>query len=195
MALTMPYVTETFTAYLGDVQITNLSMAVWLTDEYTCEKPIGRVKVMLKDLKREAFKNLSGYYCFIDVPEGNYTMSIETDSYFPIGVLIKIPFHDPKNPVKEITLKPNPGYPFPQNATLVRGVVVSNTDPVVKANVKVIGKSIETMTDKNGEFLLFFKKIDEENVIIRISKGGNTKDVPTTIKEGKTVSTKTITFP
>ena len=69
MALSMPYVTDTFTAYSGDVITTNLSLAVWLTDEYTKEKPIGRVKVTLVEGEREAFRNLSGYYCFTDLPD------------------------------------------------------------------------------------------------------------------------------
>ncbi len=199
MALTMPYVTDTFTAYLGDVMTTNLSLAVWLTDEYTKEKPVGRVKVTLKEGERKAFKNLSGYYCFTDVPDGDYHLRIESEFYFPIEKPVDVPFldpanPDPKNPVDEIELKPHPGYPFPENATLVRGVV-SNTGPVVKADVKVVGKPIETITDEKGEFVLFCKGIKQENVTIEISKGGNTRVVPTTIEEGKTVSTKTITFP
>ena len=195
MALTMPYVTETFTAYVGDVQITNLSLAVWLTDEYTREKPVDRVKVMLNEVEREAFKNLSGYYCFLDVPHGNYTLSIESESYFPVDIPIVIPFPDPKNPVEEVVLKPHPGYPFSQNATLVRGVVSSNTGPVVEADVTVIGKSIETRTDENGEFVLFCKGIKQENVTIEINKGINTKVVNTTIEEGKTVSIGIIALP
>jgi hypothetical protein len=191
----MPYVTETFTAYAGDVQITNLSLAVWLTDEYTEEKPVGRIKVMLNEVEREAFRNLSGYYCFLDVPHGNYMLSFESEFYFPVAMPIAIPFPDPKNPVEEIVLEPHAGYPFPQNATLVRGVVSSSTGPVVEADVTVVGKSIETRTDDNGEFALFCEGIKKENVTIRAHKGGTTRVVNTTIEEGKTVSIGVIAFP
>ena len=76
MALTMPYVTDKFIAYLGDVITTNLSLAVWLTDENTGKKPMGRVKVTLEEGEIKAFKNLSGYHCFTDLSHKDYNLNI-----------------------------------------------------------------------------------------------------------------------
>ena len=195
MALTMPYVTDKFIAYLGDVITTNLSLAVWLTDENTGKKPIGRIKVTLEEGEIKAFKNLSGYYCFTDLSHKDYNLNIESDFYFPADKTIAIPFPDPKKPVDDtIILKPNPVYPFPISATLVRGLV-SNTGPVVNALVSVAGKTIETITDERGEFVLYFKGIKKEDIIIEIRKDGDTKAVNTTIEEGKTISLGIIIFP
>ena len=195
MALTMPYVTDKFIAYLGDVITTNLSLAVWLTDENTGEKPIGRIKVTLDEGEIKAFKNLSGYHCFTDLYHKDYNLNIESDFYFPANKTIAIPLPDPEKPVDDnIILKPKPVYPFPVSATLVRGLV-SNTGPVVKALVSVAGKTIETITDERGEFVLYFKGIKEEDITIEIRKDGNTKAVNTTIEEGKTISLGIIIFP
>jgi hypothetical protein len=107
---------------------------------------------------------------------------------------VNLPQPDPKNPVVEVTLKPKPSYPFPGNATLVRGLV-SNGGPVVDADINVVGKTIETKTDEKGEFVLYFKGIKQEAITVEIKKGGNTKSVNTTIEEGKTVSLGIVSFP
>lgn len=70
----------------------------------------------------------------------------------------------------EITLKPRPSYPFPKNATLVRGYV-SDEIPVENAIVKVIGEDIITATDENGEFVLYVNDITiETKITINIEK-------------------------
>lgn len=195
MAFTTPYVTDKFIAYPGDVKTTNLSLAILLIDDFTRREPIGRINVELKDEDIEAIKNLSGYYLFTDLTGGNYTISIESDVYFSEEKEVNIPHPDPKNPVVEIILKPVPAYPFPENATLVRGLV-SNTNPVVNADVKVLGKTIETKTDERGEFVLYFKGINKtESIAIEIKKDGDTKIVNTTAEEGKTISLGIISFP
>ncbi|MCF6155893.1 MAG: hypothetical protein E3K36_11715 [Candidatus Brocadia sp.] len=194
MAFTVPYVTNKFTAYPGDVISTNLSLAVRLTDDYTEKEAIGYIKVTLEEGDVKAVRNLSGYYLFNDLAAGNYTVSVESDVYFAEEKVVSVPLPDTRNPVVEIILKPVPPYPFPSNATLVRGLV-SNANPVVNADVKVLGKTIETKTDERGEFVLYFKGIKKENITIEINKDGNTKSINTTIEEGKTIFTGIITFP
>ncbi len=49
MAFTKPYITDKFTAYPGDVRITSLSLAVWVKDDFTKNKPAGNIKVMIKE--------------------------------------------------------------------------------------------------------------------------------------------------
>jgi hypothetical protein len=144
---------------------------------------MGRVKVTLEEGEIKAFKNLSGYHCFTDLYHKDYNLNIESDFYFPADKKIVIPLPDPKKPVDDTILKPNPVYPFPISATLVRGLV-SNTGPVVNALVSVVGKTIETITDERGEFVLYFKGIKKEDITIEIRKDGDTKAVNTTIEEG-----------
>lgn len=194
MSFVTPYVTDKFTAYKGDVIIVRLSMALRLVDDYAKKGPLGHVKVKLKEGDINANKNLSGYYLFTDLTAGNYTVVIEPDLYFPEEITVDISSLDPKNPVIEIVLKPRPAYPFPGNATLLRGLV-SDTGPVVNAVLKVVGKTIETITDKSGEFVLYFKEDMDGNITFEIKKYGYTKSVDATIKEWETISMGIISFP
>jgi hypothetical protein len=190
-----PYITDKFTAYLGDVLTTDLSMAVWLVDEYTKKEPIGYIKVTVKEGDIEAVKNLSGYYCFIDMATGNYTVNIKSDWYFPKETTVDISTLDPKNPAVEIELKPMPSYPFPKHATVVRGVVMGTNGPVANADIEVVDKTIKTITDDRGEFVLYFKGIKTEDITINIIKYGDIRTVNATVEEGKIISLEVISFP
>ena len=144
MALVTQYITDRFTAYLADDITTDLSIAVWLTDDYTQTRPLGNIRVRMSD-GNVAFKNLSGYYCFTGLLHGNYKLIVEADRYYsPAESTVNIPVADLKKSL-EIILKPRPSYPFGSSATLVRGVV---SGPSVNASVKVTGKTIETITDE-----------------------------------------------
>lgn len=91
-----------------------------------------------------------------------------------------------QNPVVPIRLKPLPSYPFPNNATLVRGLIKdSGGNPVTKANVEVNSQDIKTESDKNGEFVLYFSSIENNPIQIDIEKNGNTKTFTQNLEEGK----------
>jgi hypothetical protein len=124
------------------------------------------------------------------------------------------PAPNPKAPVVEVILKPKPAYPFPENTTLVRGIATfpagtgSNTKdtPVVDALVtttfqqlqfdsgeqdyKPKPKTIATKTDRNGEFVMFFKKVAQktQQIEVKAQKNGDAgKIIPPgikTLKEG-----------
>jgi hypothetical protein len=268
MPFIRPYVTDKFTAYLGDERCTRLSSALWLIDDYTKKEPIGQIKVRIKEGDIKPFKNLSGYYSFVDLAPGIYKIKIESDLYFPeerevdtskvktLDVRLEfdaagpasgdtstklkdvsklqvndiVEFHNPdrvteyrkisnieqnntiihwneelksdfsekgssvlglKNLITEILLKPKPSYPFPGSATLVRGRVLKNSNPVVDAEVRVVENDIVTKTDENGEFVLYFKGIKEKKIEIQIEKDGYPK-MEATIQEGKTTISKEI---
>jgi hypothetical protein len=194
MPLESPFVTEKFTAYIGDVVSSHLAFAVLLVDEYTQEGPAGGVEVKLKEGGPKATKNLSGYYLFTGLTPGVYTVNVESDYFSTVQESVDTSTLNPKNPVVQIVLKPSPGYPFPAGATLLRGVVTGGS-AVPGADVSVIGKTMTTNTNERGEFVLFFRGIKTESITIVIKKGGDTKSVGATIEEGKTISTGTITFP
>ncbi|HIH44095.1 MAG TPA: hypothetical protein HA257_03155, partial [Candidatus Methanoperedenaceae archaeon] len=66
------------------------------------------------------------------------------------------------------TLLPKPSYPFPGNATLVRGMIKdANKEPVRDAVVTPSPGGPVTRTDEHGEFVLYFKgmKEDEKKVL------------------------------
>jgi len=201
MAFTKPYEIDTYLAYPGDARSLNLSFAVWLIDDYTREKPIGRIQVEIKKINKSAFRNLSGYYCFTGLEAENYIVSIKPELYFRRNIRVDMSaFSDPNNPVvkvngkPEVSLKPNPGCPFPANATLVRGQIESSSGkPVAGLRVRVKGKDIENFTDSRGEFVLYFKNVVKtEEVILIINE--ETDEHFVTVEEGKTVSAKIISI-
>lgn len=189
----MPYITDKFTVYPCGATITILSMAIRLTDEYTGGEPIGRLRVTA-DNSETAVKNLSGYYCFTGLSVGIHKVTIESDWYFTSEKDVDISALDPKNPVVEIEIRPKPSYPFPGHATLVRGLI-SNTQPVVNAEIEAAGKTTKTVTDEKGEFVLYFKGIKQENITVEIKKDMNTKAINTIIKEGETSFIGVVHFP
>jgi len=190
------FIDDRFTSFPGDiVPQRTLSLAVWPEDVFTQERPIGMITAGLKEEKHVPIVNLSGYHCFVNVPDGNYILTIESTYYYSVEKTISLPYPDPKKPVETILLNPKPGYPFPPGTTLVRGIV-SITEPVADAIVTVRGTSQETMTNEKGEFLLFFKGLrnKEEDIVIEIKKFGSTKIIPVTIEEGKALSMGIISF-
>jgi hypothetical protein len=206
MALPRPFVTRDFTFYSGEIWQTQLSFAVWITDAFTKENPEIELIVRLEENKNlEPIKNTSGYYCFTGLTPDQYKITVESDPiegdwYFSATgeIDMEADDFDPLNPVLEIELTPKPYYPFPGNATLVRGVVRTPAPanaPVEGATVSVTGKALQTQTDANGEFVLYFKEISTEDITINIRKNGRTRSRTKKINKGKTLSLGVIEFP
>lgn len=191
MSFKTPYLYNGCPFYLGEVISSDLVLPVWLTDGYSKQRPLGRLKVMIKEGNIKASRNLSGYYTFVDLPSGTYTVRIESALYFTEEKSTSVP----KSVAEEIELTPKPFYPFPNNTTLARGQVLSTAGPLSGAEITVTGKTIKTITDEKGEFVLYFKGIKTEPITIEIKKGADIKTVSTTINEGKTKSLGIINFP
>jgi hypothetical protein len=194
MAVQSPFSTPDFLAYVGDVLTTKLAFAVWLADGFTHRSPESSPRVMLMDGIVRAHKNLSGYFLFTDMAPGTYTVRTESELYLPAEVTVDTTALDPKNPVVQIALKPATNYPFPDGATLLRGMV-TNGAPVDGAAVSVTGKPMTTVTDSHGEFVLHFEGIKTETITVVIQKGAATKSLTATIEEGKTISAGIVHFP
>ena len=159
---------------LAERAITKLSMAVYLTDDYSGRGGnLGDIRVSLKSPTGQIIpstRNPDGYYLFLDLPENTYTpytIQIEGGGYyFDKKKKNVIPAKLKKNdPVVNITLKPTPAYPFPPSATLVRGLV---SDPegrgIPDAVIKIKKKRIRTRTTEKGEFVIYFKGLKKDDV-------------------------------
>jgi hypothetical protein len=90
------------------------------------------------------------------------------------------------------TLRPTPQYPFPPDATLVRGMVLAGGVPSAGATVVRVGDLRGAVTDASGEFVLFFGDVNVlgQAATIRAThplQAGQT-DVQVTLKRGTTVS-------
>ena len=191
MAFIFPFNTDKFTAYAdaGETTLTKLSLAVLVKNRLNDQFITDGIKVaLLGDKTYQPVQNLSGYYCFRDIPPGKYKLivqsnSVKSDQFFNEEKPLDIPFVnelDPNDsdPVKKVELIPKPSYPFSANATLIRGMVSRKPifpaikgNPVVNATVspryqgeqgnqKII---METLTNHAGEFVLLVKQIKFEN--------------------------------
>jgi len=188
MAFSAPYETDQYIAYLDLVITTTLSFAVMLIDDLTKKESIGSIQVKVKETDKKAMKNPSGYYLFTDLKAGTYTVRVDSDLYFSEEKTVNIAsIPDKKNPIIKIILIPRPAYPFPKNATLVRGKVVSNSKNQVDGiSVVVKGSDTKNITDSRGEFVLYFKDIiKEQNITLEINR---VDEHSITAKEGKTAS-------
>lgn len=85
--------------------------------------------------------------------------------------------------IDEILLKPKPSYPFPNNATLARGLIVDSNNDALEGILVEVEEKIETQSDKNGEFVLYFKEITGP-IELKIS-GDLQPEI--TLEEGRTI--------
>jgi hypothetical protein len=164
--------------------VTRVSLAVILDDDFASDKqPIGKIEVSLKEHERQAIKNLSGYYIFTDVENGDYTVQVSSDYYFDEEREVTVSDSDTPD-LEKITLKPVPFYPFSPGATLIKGMVKKEEDeevnPVSGATVKVLEKDIQNQTTEKGEFVLYFTGLTEEDIVTidkkRFVKGSDGPD-------------------
>ena len=154
---------------------TQLSLAVMPIDDYTMNQPIGRVNITIKDWNIEAERNPSGYYIFIDLKQGEYSIQVRSD-YYREQLIEGIDVSPRANGetidafleriLHNITLKPKPSYPFPPRATLIRGNVRdSQNEYAENANVRIVNTTYETETSKKGEFVFYFPPLKESEII------------------------------
>jgi len=226
MTFTRPFVTTRFIDYEeGDSYRRRLSIAFRAIDEFTGEQPQSAIRVILKEIPRSrALRNLSGHFCFEEIKAGNYKLLVEPDPLTANWFYVK-PLQGPWTDTFEIpilvvanvllsfdlTLSPRPSYPFPANATLVRGIVTRGT-PAGVANAVVsttydqvnpqdttqtVPKTVETLTNREGEYVLFFKRLpqDTQPITLKAAKDGKQTQQSVLIREGKTLKANPLDLP
>ena len=164
----------------------------------------------------------SSTFIFFDLTPGQYTVSVamnqQTPFYLPASFPVTVPaatsiwqvfpdisladitldLDDPTQPAaylaqrSQATLQPTPHYPFPSDASLVRGVVTLNAQPLASATVIRVGDATGTTTDANGEFVLFFSDWSALAATETIQATAPTVPAPVqkqiTVQRGTTVS-------
>jgi hypothetical protein len=146
--------------------VIHVSLAVVLVDSSTNAQATGRVRVLLQELSQEGRVNPSGYFLFLNIRDGLYTVRVESEHYLDEEVMVSVPASPPEYPVVTIFLHPRPSYPFAPGATLIRGLVRDAVDrPVADARVDIVGRNIANHSVQNGEFVLSFGALREQDVI------------------------------
>lgn len=138
----------------------------------------------------KSVKNPSGYHTYSDLPPGTYTLSVESEFYFPEEREFSLEsFSDSKEPVIEIVLKPKPSYPFPERATLVRGMLAPGGSLPADVKIKVKDRNSQCIPDESGEFVLYFKEIVKsgEEITIEVEYDGTKKILKSTLDEGHSI--------
>lgn len=240
MIYTRPYITKRFIAYEGDSHTAEVSLAVQVVDAFTDQPPLVPFSVRLKELPLiRPLRGESGAYCFEGketvmlngvpkvrepIPPGNYTLIVEPDptsgNWYNLQPKLAVDpstdtFERPvvlpiTNPPELVTFSPTGAYPFPANATLVRGTVFQGGAKVPTAEVsttydqvdpadptQTIAVVVRTITDRAGAFVLFFKSLPDKTqpITIQAVKNGPPSPINITIEEGKTLTNQDITLP
>ena len=191
-----------------ECRTTKLSLAVFLRDDYSGGMPICEVNVSLKEGAENPIKNPGSYYLFLNLPGDAYTVRVMSNHYFAEeSGTIDITELDPADPVVSITLKPDPSYPFPPGATLIRGMVYDSEGKSVSgARVSVLGIDTWNKTTEQGEFVLYSGALTEDEIIkeggemfvkgdnnskiihLEVEYSGVIKTTELQVKEGETTS-------
>jgi hypothetical protein len=114
------------------------------------------------------------------------------------------PLDDPAQPAayraqrSAVTLQPSTAYPFPVGATLVRGTVLVDAIPLAAAMVRRVGDDMAYTTGADGEFVLFFPRINgmAETITLRASHPLHVDvDRAIQVRRGLTVATTIMMVP
>jgi hypothetical protein len=189
MALPNPFRANRFIAYQDHTMARKVSLAVWLIDEVTGQRPTRDVTVRLKGVTQKPVRNPSGYYCFTDLADGEYTLVVQADPvrsdwFVAAAASITLPRPDHLEPVVEIILQPKSSYPFPMHMTLVRGVVIDSSaaEPKLLSDVPVyrLFKFTTDLTNdvvmdltiqlQNQEFPRPLREIFSDNIFIPLEE-------------------------
>jgi hypothetical protein len=167
-----------------------LTLAVVLRDRLVPNtRPTGSVEVSLTNSERKCCGTASGAFAYLSLPDGTYTVKVESDFYLPQRFTVSIPW--PASPpgwdsagdadvtlslqnnavIAEVNLRPEVNYPFPSGATLVYGEVVKTeagqNHPVPDATIHVRDlnasppdeKELQFGTNLKGRFVLYMNKM------------------------------------
>lgn len=147
---------------------TKLSLGVYIIDDYSGMEAAGNFDVSIKGQNINPIKNPSGYYLFLDLSGDHYNVQVNGGEHFFDKEIEKVRLEDLdiQNPIVNVVLCPKPSYKFPPSATLIRGVVKNSQDKGIDgALLGIKDSSIRTRTAQNGEFVIYFKGLNKDNVI------------------------------
>lgn len=189
----------------------------------------GQVIVSIAGQRLPVANGDAATFVFLNIAAGAYTISVRagaaTPYYLPVDVPVTLPMPDPlwqaypdlslADPSKPpddpgqpaayraqralATLQPTPHYPFPADATLVRGTVLAGGAPLSEATVLRVGDAVGALSDANGEFVLFFDDVGGMGQAATIQATHplypGPVDVTVTLQQATTVSIQMIMSP
>ncbi len=184
------------TRYL-EKNVSNISLVFLPLDDFDSHKPIlEQVEVYLEGVWQTPLYHPEGYIIYMDLPQGNYhvtaggkyynlyeTFTVDTSTFHPLSDVI------------QVHMKPRPDYPFPDSATLLRGVVTNDAGtPLEGVRVEVTNPPDMALTDSSGAFVFFFEPgAPTMDIQIRITADGYQEQLHSlTVVESDTINFSTM---
>ncbi len=155
---------------------TKLLFVVHLKDAFSPRKNVMGNSIVT--INGEAVKPLAhrpGFFPVVNMSADKYSVAVSNRFYCDKTKEIATDDLDPRSPAVEMELEPSLFYAFPKGATLLRGKVTDRNGPTVTDAVVAVSKSDKAfVTDKRGEFVFYFKRLeeDEEPVSVVVNKPG-----------------------
>lgn len=156
-------------------------------DDFTEERPIGKIKIVLEGLAVKPVKNPGGFYVFVKLLPGSYRFTIESEYYIPSGGELIVPQSDETPHIVEAKLIPAVSYPFSPDCTLVRGTVSDKNGNAIggaliragilpgSQRILKLGK-VNSINGNTMEIVLdnMLNSVERFN-ILKVGTGGNTE--------------------
>lgn len=173
---------------LASKRKTKLSLAVLPRDAFSPgEKLKGEFSLRVHNSPKAPLRHPMGYFLFMDLPDGPYTIQAQGSYYFP-KTIPNITVPDPLKPVVAFEIEPNPSYPFPEGTTLLKGIIMdAGQVPLPDVTILIKESDRTTVTNVNGAFVFYFKNMTspEMEVKLKITKEGyKTENINYTIQKG-----------
>jgi hypothetical protein len=167
-----------------DTMVTDLTFAVLPIDDFTGERPLGKIKIYFNHIKYESATNSSGYYLFLNLQDalldsGNVLTFESVEQYYQEkSIIFSKDDITTNNLVFQINLVPSGSYPFTNDKTLIKGTIMTEIStngevllkPIVGANVELGARNLNGNSDDNGVFVFYFKNLREEDIIVEDKK-------------------------
>ena len=116
-------------------------------------------------------RNLSGMHVFLNIPDADRAVKVEAGAagYFDSEVAVAPPADPDDDAARRhvVALLPRPGYPFAENTTLVRGVLVKDGQAVAGGRITAqpagaVGL-FEAQSDAGGAFVMPLRLPDPDD--------------------------------
>lgn len=145
---------------------------------------LGDIEVKVTDVETAERKPLESTFIFSKLPNGAHNIQIRSledpPLYLPVDLAVTLPVTDPLWPAfpdrsladptlsfdspfqtplfrsqyRQASLIPSASYPFPGDATLIRGMVTSATGPLDQVSISE-GTELRYLTGETGEYAVF----------------------------------------
>jgi hypothetical protein len=126
--------------FAADIITNKLSAVINPIDDFSGDRPLGRVHIALEGLSVKPVRNPGGFYVFVKLHPGVYRFTIESDYYLPCdGVLTISQSSDTKPHIVDIRLIPSVNYSFSPDCTLIRGAVTDKNGHAVRGALVIAG--------------------------------------------------------